>query len=77
MAIPLKAISIAFCGRGLIFEGLKEFLIGLNDEFCHGFRGETLKDQPAAMFSGIFFEISPFGEQPSRLPKIRGPELAL
>ena len=24
MAIPLKAISIAFCGRGVIFEGLRQ-----------------------------------------------------
>jgi len=77
MAIPLKAISLAFCGRGLIFEGLKELLMGLSDEFCHGFRGETLRDQPAAMLGGIFFEISPFGEQPTRLAKIRGPDLAL
>jgi hypothetical protein len=37
-------------------------------EFCQGFCRVTLKDQPTAISGGIFFEISPFGEPPSRLP---------
>jgi hypothetical protein len=36
MAIPLKAISIAFCGRRLISEGFRELLLGLNERILPG-----------------------------------------
>jgi hypothetical protein len=49
MAIPLKAISMALRGRGLIFEGLRKLRLGRNETFCQGFCGATLKDQPTAM----------------------------
>jgi hypothetical protein len=39
MAIPLKAISIAFSGGGLIFEGLRKFSLGRNGTFCQEFGG--------------------------------------
>jgi hypothetical protein len=53
MAIPLKAISIAFREGELIFEGLRELFLGRNETFCQGFCGATLKDQPAGMSGGI------------------------
>jgi hypothetical protein len=69
MAIPLKAISIAFCGRGAILRVLSRFVSGRTKEFCYGFNGANPQNHPAALPGGIFFEISPFGEQPSRLNK--------
>jgi len=46
MPISLKAISIAFPGGGLIFEGSTHLSLGRNGKFCSGFRGTAIPAQP-------------------------------
>ena len=67
MAIPLKAISIAFPGSGLIFEGLTEYWFRRNGKFCEGSRGANPQSSARYNVRWNSFEISPFGEQPSQL----------
>ena len=67
MAIPLKAISIAFWIGGLIFEGLRELSVYGNETFCQGFCGANPQRSARCNVRWNSFEISPFGEQPSRL----------
>jgi hypothetical protein len=66
-AIPVKAISKALSGCGLIFEGLNKLLFGRNETFCQGFRGRNPQRSARCNVRRNSSEISPFEEQPSRL----------
>jgi hypothetical protein len=67
LTIPLKAISIAIPGGGLIFEGLRELWLRRNGTFCQDFREANPQRSARCNIRWNSFEISPFGEQPSRL----------
>ncbi|MGD8982959.1 MAG: hypothetical protein PVI53_02990, partial [Desulfobacteraceae bacterium] len=43
----------------------KGLCLGRDDTFCQGLPGVNPQDQPTAMLSGIFFEISSFRNRPS------------
>ena len=74
MAIPLKAISIAFWTGGLIFEGLMKLCLGRDEKLCWGFCARSPQRSARCNVRWNSFEISPFGEHPSRLRRLASRE---
>jgi hypothetical protein len=75
MAVPLKAISMAFRGGGLVFEGLKKLGLGRNETFCQGLGAGNPQRSARVNVRWNSFEISPFGERPSQLAEKPSPNV--
>ena len=63
----LKTISIGSSGGDLPFEDLRGRFFQANKSFCHKFISVNPQRSDHRRFSGIFSEISSFGNSPCRI----------